>query len=466
MIFKHPVSALLTLSLWAAVGLSITPTAFGFDLIGGAKSSNSSAGDDDKASNALAPAIAAFEKRDYTQFQKEYQIVAVYLPLPAEEIFWSRLLADSGAVQDAIQVLEAYQVVAPNDPEIHIAFGYIAMKSGRWTDASLQFSKADTMIAQGLLPKERSSSVVPGLLQLQAEAAIQRKQWKVAEEQYQKLQVLLPNDPNPTWQLGVTHALAGRDDDAASTMQSAKDKNPKLPCPHLTVASILIAQKSWHTDSEAVKRIEGHFRKSILNNREDAIVWREYCKWLLALDRSGDVLSYLSKAPDSVKATRDSQLLLAIAMRAEQDFKNSEALLEQLFANHPEDLEISDQLILVLLQNPEESKRIRAKTLADENLSNHPTIENIVATAGWASLCFGEMENADQRLSQLVSRGTISPQSAYFVGRFFEKSNRLDDAMRVYQVAIDSPSIFPERKALRKQLEEMASQESKEMEKE
>lgn len=464
--FKQPISVLFAASLSLVLCHSFAPSSLGFDLIGGTKSSNSTAGNDDKSANALAPAIAAFEKRDYSLFQKEYQIVAVYLPLPAEEIFWSRLLVDSGAVQDAIQVLEAYQIVAPNDPEMHIAFAYIAMKSGRWTDAFLQLSKADAMIAQGLLPKERQANVIPGLMQLQAETAIQRKQWSLAEEQYRKLQELLPNDPNPTWQLGVTYALAGRDDDAASTMQLARDKAPQLPCPHLTVASILIAQKSWHFDAEAVKRIEGHFRKSILNNRQDTIVWREYCKWLLALDRSEDVLSYLGKAPDAVKETRDSQLLLAIAMRAEQDFIKSEELLEKLFATYPDDLEISDQLILVLLQNPDESKRSRAKTLADENLSKHPTIENIVATAGWASLCFDEMENADQRLSQLVARGTISPQSAYFVGRFFEKSNRLDDAMRVYQVAINSPSIFPERRALRKQLEEMASKESTEMKKE
>jgi tetratricopeptide (TPR) repeat protein len=406
----------------------------------------------DGKQNPLAPAIAAFEKQDFAEFQREYRLASIHLPLPAEEVFWSRLLIEAGLIPQAIATLEAYQQSTPTDPEIYVTFGFLAMKTARWTDAQLQFEKAESLVSDGHLPKERNSDVMPGLVQFQAEVALNKQRWDSAESLFRRLKELLPDDPLPAWKVGFTQVLSGRIEEGIETMKTIRTNHPELPCPHLTVANSLIQTKPWLTDSEAAKLIERQFREAILSGRENVEPWREYLKWLLMLDRSQDVVKYLDKAPESIQKLRDPLLLRAIAYRSEQKFTESEAILEELLKAKPDDVEVSDQLILVLLQSSDSEKKNRAKAMAEENLKQFPEIENVIATAGWASLCFDEMQKADELLSRLLQRGGMSPQSAYFVGQLLEKLNRNEEANRVFQMAIGTTGIFPERTALKAQM--------------
>ncbi|XZE19349.1 tetratricopeptide repeat protein [Pirellulaceae bacterium SH449] len=402
----------------------------------------------DAKPNPLAPAIAAFERQDYAEFQRQFAMASVYLPLPADEVFWCRLLAERGAFPQAIQLLETYQKSHPDDPEAYMTFGLIAMKSGRWTDAQLQFEHAESLIQQGKLPGERNSAVVPGLIQLRAEVAVQKQQYELAEQLFTKLQELQPDDLLPTWRCGQVKVMAGKLEEGLEQMKLARTTKTDLPCPQFTAAMTLVQLRPWFTDPEAAKIIERQFRESVRNDRDDPVKWREYLKWLLILDRHDDLLTYLEAAPESVKKTRDAVLLQAITLRAKQDFPLAETMLEDLLATYPDDVEISDQLILVLLQSTDQEKRSRAKAMAEANLERFPDIENMIATAGWAVLCFEEKEKAEQLFSKLVARGALSAQSAYFVGKWFEKEGRDQEARSVFQSAIRTAGIFPERKSI------------------
>lgn len=423
------------------------------DLIGGQGALIPSKPAADGMQNPLAPAIAAFEKQNFAEFQREYRTASIYLPLPAEEIFWSRLLIEAGLFPQAIATLESYQQSNPNDPETYIAFGFLAMKSARWTDAQLQFERAESLVTIGHLRKERNSEVIPGLIQFQAEVSLQKQRWDSAESLFRRLKELLPNDPLPAWKIGFTQVLGGRIDEGIETMKAIRTTNPDLPCPHLTVAKSLIQAKPWLTDPDVAKLIERQFREAILSGRENVEPWREYLKWLLMLDRSQDLIEYLDKAPESIQKLRDPLLLRAIAHRSEKNFTESEAILEDLLKAKPDDVEVSDQLILVLLQSSDSQKKSRAKAMAEENLNQFPEIENVIATAGWAALCFDEMQKADELLTRLLQRGGLSPQSAYFVGKLLERLNRKKEADSVFRMAIESTGIFPERPALKAQMD-------------
>ncbi|MFN7291031.1 MAG: tetratricopeptide repeat protein [Pirellula sp.] len=431
------------------------------DIIGGQKVDATKKVAKDGKPDPLGPALDAFEKQNFSEFQTAYRLATVYLPLPAEEVFWSRLLLDDGRIEEAIAMLESYQQTSPNDPEVYMTFGFVAMKSRRWTDAQLQFERAETLIAQGQLQKERCNDVVPGLIQLQAEVALQKQQWESAEKFFVQLKELLPDDPLPPYRIGLTQVLSGRLEEGIATMKSARSSSHELPCPHLTVADTLIQSRPWFTNPDEAKIIECQFREAILGSREEIEPWREYLKWLLMMDRSSDALTYLEKVPETVRTSRDMSFIRAVSHRCIEQYEEAESILVELLKSNPGDVEVSDQLILVLLNSTDSEKKNRAKAMAEENLTKFPNIENVIATAGWASLCFDEIQAADQRLSMLFSRGVLSPQSAYFVGKLLERLDRKEEANSVFKSAIEKTGIFPERPVLKKKIyrQEKESQE-------
>jgi hypothetical protein len=72
-------------------------------------------------------------------------------------------------------------------------------------------------------------------------------------------------------------------------------------------------------------------------------------------------------------------------------------------------------------------------------------IENTVATAAWVRFKLGSVDIADQLLTGLASKISISPQTGYYVAEVMKAKGNFLNARQVLEASVKTPGLFVER---------------------
>lgn len=401
----------------------------------------------------LKPLMPLFATSDFAAFKEGYaKLVAETDTLPAVEVFLAKLFVVSNRPADAIKLLEDYVRDHQDDAEVYTTLGILAVRSGRFTDGWLHLLYAQRLLDRDSFPKSRHKFVMPTFLDARAVVAEARRQWPEADQMYQKLMALKPDDQMIKWRHGRSFVLAGNIAKGHQIMAGACEADAKLPRASLAVAQLLVDTTDWNKKKENSEAIEDWFQKSIQENQEDEKAWTSYFKWLVLANRSSDVKAKFDSLPEAVKKNRDVALIRSLAARYLSDLATAETLLAPLHQDKPDDLEVADQLALVLIESSDESKRGRALQLAERNLRAASELEQVAATAAWVQLQLGANDIADKILTQLAARGPLSPQTTYYVSELLRRNGKEIDSKRLLKAAVDSVGIFPQREKAREKL--------------
>jgi predicted Zn-dependent protease len=409
---------------------------------------------DSEIADKLQPWVVEYlSSRNLASFQEAYsKIFAQTDTLPAVDVFLGKLYAAYNQVGEAISILERYTNQNAEDPEAFVTLGSIAVRSGRVVDAWLQLLYAQRLIDRDKLPAGRMPYVHPVLTELRASVAERRRQWSEAEQLFRKLQELKPETALPLWRAGRIKVLAGEVQAGYEVLRQAHEKDGSLPHPALVVAQTLNDSSDWLTDPKSAARVENWFQKAVSESENNKAAWASYFKWLILADRPAEVAQRYDQLPESLRAEREIGLVRSLAARYLNDLQLAESILSSLHQFNTDDLDVADQLALVLVESTDEAKRARALQLAERNARQAPQVEQLMATAAWVQFRLGSIDVAEQVLSQLVARGNLSPQTAYYVAEVMEKSGRIEESQRLLRLAVDAPGVFPQRSIVKQRL--------------
>lgn len=402
----------------------------------------------------IQPAILAFiANRDRESLKKSYEEVAGGTDtLPNFEVFLGRLFAAYNQFGEALGILERYTNENAEDPEAFLALGNIALVNGRAVDAWLHLLYAQRLVDRDKLPNGRKPFVLPVLTELRASVAERRKQWTESEQLFRELQKLKPDAVYPLWRAGRVKVLAGDTQAGFELLQQAHAKDSSLPYPSLVVAQTLHDTTDWKSDSKNTALVEDWYKKAIVETKDQPAAWSSYLKWLMLANRPEEVVQLYDELNESLKSEREIGLIRCVAARYLGDYSTAESLLSKLHQSNMEDVEVTDQLALVLVESTDEAKRARALQLAETNVKRASQLEPIVATAAWVQLRTGASDKAQQLFSQLAARGNLSPQTVYYMAEFMEKSGQTEEARRLLSLAVDAPGLFVQRSMVKQRL--------------
>ncbi len=337
---------------------------------------------DEEIAQQLKPLMPLFVSNDFAGYKEQYlKIAATTETLPAAEVFWAKLLITSNRFADATRVLEEYVRDHQEDPEVYVTLGILAARSGRFTDGWLHLLYAQRLIDRDGLKKDRKKLVMPNFLEARCVVAENRRQWAEAEQMFQKLQSLKPDDHSIKWRAGRCQVLAGKLEAGHQMMSEANQANSKLPKATLAVAQILSDSTDWAKNAERAGEVEAWFTRAVEESPEESTVHIAYLKWLLLDNRPELVRDKFDALPEDLKSVREIILLRCLAARYLDDFALAETLLTPLHQQNQDDLEVADQLALVLVESSDEAKRGRALQLSERNFRAASDIETIAATA-------------------------------------------------------------------------------------
>jgi superkiller protein 3 len=346
------------------------------------------------------------------------------------------------------EALEEAALESPEHPEIYLFFGRLALQEGRLTDAHLHFGKALELARLSQWSPKMRERFLRDAHAGRASEAEQRRSWSDAEAALTAWLKWDPKNGAARQRLGAALFRQGKREKGRSELNQAERDDPKLE-------SAAIALGWLHNEIGEKKEAERMMETAVKKTPKDARVQLGYARWLLEQNRADEARDAADTAARLKSDAQDLSFLRGLIARARKDYTGAERMFQALHEQSLGDFAASNQLVLVLAEQAEKSKRHKALELAELNARLYPTSAEALSTLGRVYHRLGRTEEAEKALRASLSGGEGSADTIYFLAHLLAESAKYDEAKRLLKLALDAPGMFVCRKDARAQLDRL-----------
>ena len=357
---------------------------------------------------------------------------------PPVRLILARLLFNGNQPALGRHALEQAAAEAPDDPDVYLTLGGIALGEGRISDARLNFDQVLLSIASGHWNAEKTAILRREAFSGLATVAEAREDWKATQERLNAWLALEPKNGRVRQRLGRALFQLGKPDDAFAAFTQAIKDEPALE-PAAVSMALLQSRKGDH------KKAEEWFDYARKLEPKSARVRLDHARWLLDQGRASDARAEIDEALKLDPAAKEAQKIQALIAWHERKLAAAEAILEPLHRDAPADFAVANLLALTLIEQDDATKQSRGLQLAEVNSLQAPRSAEVVATLGWALYRAGKLDQAEQKLRAAVTSGRTTPDIAYFLARLLVDKTNTDDARKLLQSATKLPGDFAHR---------------------
>jgi Flp pilus assembly protein TadD len=357
---------------------------------------------------------------------------------PAPHLILGRILFSLNQATAAHRALEQAAALAPEDPEVYLTLGAVALAEGRVSDARLNFDHC-----QGLFQAKRFVAAKESMLRRecaagQASVAEAREDWKTTADRLNDWLALEPNGGRVRQRLGRALFMLGKSEDAFKELTRGVKDEPALE-PAAVSMGLLYSRKG------DVQKAEEWFDYAEKLEPKSVRVRLARAGWLLDQGRAKDAGREIDEAVKLDPASKEAQKLRAICAWHLRDLAGAEAILDPLHRDAPADSVVANLLALALLEQDDANKKKRGAQLADVNALQFPRSPEVQATLGWALFRSDQLEPAEQKLRAAVTGVATTPDIAYYLACVMNAKGRSDDAKKLLESVTKVPGAFAHR---------------------
>ncbi len=401
----------------------------------------------------ISRAVENFKGGRYDECLQQLEAASGKHPglLPPRLILAKLFLASRQIAQGRI-ALEQAIAKHPDRPEIYLQFAALALADGHLTDAALQFEKALSLVPAeaGTTPQRQFLSECHAGL---ATVAERRGQWSAAQKQ---VGLWLKADP----QSGPAHerlarAMIAQDrpKEAYQALQRAAELATSPRPPELAMA-ILLTQfgKADQAEPWIVRLAE--------QSPEDALSRLAIATWYLEQGQLEKAKQHADTTARLAPKAKDLALLRGTIARHLREYEQAETYFQEQYTAFPADFRASNGLALVLIEQAEPGKRLRALQLAEINARQYPRMSEALATLGWLYYKFDRLDEAEKALKAATAGGQSSSDTAYYLASVLARRGLHKQVATLLQSAVATPGTFVFRDEARRWLTELTTEES------
>ena len=187
------------------------------------------------------------------------------------------------------QALEQAAVETPDDPEVYLTLGGIALGDGRFSDARLNFDHVLSLLNSGQGNAEKTKLLRREAFAGLASVAEARGDWKTTQEQLNAWLELDPKNGRVRQRLGRALFQLGKTEDAFAALTQAIKDEPALE-PAAVSMALLNSQKG------DLKKAEEWFDYARKAEPKNARVRLAHGAWLLDRGRTADARAEVDEA--------------------------------------------------------------------------------------------------------------------------------------------------------------------------
>jgi tetratricopeptide (TPR) repeat protein len=306
-------------------------------------------------------------------------------------------------------MLERAVMANPDDPEAYLLMANQAFVQGRTTESAALFELAAPLVEKFKDNNRRKRDFNIRIIAGRAAVAERRKQWDTSKKLLEEWIKIDPDSAPAHTRLAISKFHLGENKEAFSEFTKARELDPNLPNPLVSLARLLAQDGDLDKAGQA-------FDRAYKENRTETATVQAYAEWLVQqgqLDKAQEVAhELLEQTPDSVEA-----LLLegVIAfMRKEPD--RAEQAFRKVLSIDDSNANARNWLALLLIESDKISDREKALQYATVNAERFSDNSQANTTLAWVYYKLGRSREAQAAL-QRVGQGSITADSAYLISK-------------------------------------------------
>ena len=403
----------------------------------------------------IKEAMDLFVKRDFDAARKKFENARLdYKELPPAEILMTRMLIAARSPQLARAELEQCVRTNESDPEPYLYFAEAAVSEGRITDADAVLAICSPKLASYMEKKEnpfRLNNLSKRYWNIKAAVAESRKQWDSAKLSLNNWIKLDPKSAIPRQRLArVLFQSNSKDPEIMKELEEAAKLEKTFPSPNVSMAQLFESLNDNAGREQAAKYLEAAIAERVAadsSNKDRVLKSFLYAtQAAVSANKLNDAVRYAEGALKIDPTSLDAQLTRGIVARMARDYVTAEKQLDTLIAQHPINFAVSNNLALVLAEQPEQAKKERALQLAMLNFNNNRENQQLAveaaATLGWAYYKTNNLPKAAEVLQAVIKSNQLTPDSKYYVAQVLADRGQNADALNVVNEALQTPVFF------------------------
>jgi len=399
----------------------------------------------------IEEAAKVFRSGDFDAALKALQTaVKKYPDLPPPHVIMAGWFSASNQGAMARRALEQAIAASPNDPEAYQLLGETALRNREVTEAGLLFEKVSALTSGVKDPNPRIVSLKRRAMAGLAAVAEARQDWAGAQTRLEALLAEEPKNAAALQQLGRMLFVQKKEDLAVEKLREAAKLNEGLQGAEVTLAQL-------YQQAGDVKSAGKWMLEAIKANPRDPKTRVAAAQWSYEIGKLDQAEEQAKAAVQLDPESLNCQLVRGLVALVRKDFKTAQEFYEKAHLQSPGNFTATNNLVMALAGQEEESKRRLALEYAQINARVYPDQAEALSTLGWAYYRLGRLDEAEANLRKATSVGHPTPDTFYFLARILVDRGRKDDAKTILQSpAMKSPSPYLMRKEAETLLEELS----------
>jgi tetratricopeptide (TPR) repeat protein len=408
-------------------------------------------------------AVARFKDRDLDGTMQLLEAAVKKNPdLPPAYVLLAQIYGQANMAQGVLQALETGIQKNPDDPEAYVILAQLALHDRRVTEAELLLGKASTLLPKLDKNPKRKEVLAPAVVSGQAQVYQAREDWATAKKYLDQWLKLDPKNSQALQQLASVLFKQKDVDGALAKLKEAKAADAKVLTPEAILA-LYYQQSGGDTDKEK-KDSKDNAKKwmaAALTKAPDDLDTQLYAAQLsLANGQLEDAQNRAAAALRINPGSLDAKKIRGVVALFQKDYSAAERYFESAHLKSPDDFAAKNNLALALAEQKDESKKRSALGYATDNVQQYQKTANSVeaaSTYGWVLYKSNKLDDADKALQAAIqaSGGNPPQDTAYYAARVASEKNRKEEAKTLLKYALKNPTPFTMRPEAAALLEEL-----------
>lgn len=358
--------------------------------------------------------------------------------LPPLNLLLAKLHYLSGNPAPGQVALEQAVTEDPTDPEPNLLIAEQAFSVGQTIVADALFDKAIQLAESYDANAKRKRLLQIRALAGRASVAQRRENWAQAEADLRKWLELDPENASAHERLGQVLFMQDRANDGYQSFVQAHKLNDKLPNPFVSAA---LLYDRLGKEAEAGQA----FEKAYAENKTDETTLLAYAQWLIKEGKIPEAETVLVGAQKVAPKSPGVWLLSGVAAKMNGKAGPAEDYLMQALNLAPTNRDVYNQLALLLIEQPEQEKKARARDFAAINQQLNQQNADANVTLAWVLFQLDQDRQANQVLQNAVQLGGRGADASFLLAKLLVQRGDEDNAKRLLDSALNYQGIFIQR---------------------
>lgn len=355
-----------------------------------------------------------------------------YPNLPPPRLMLARFFLSKKRVREGVQLLETVAAKEPDYPGVYLTFGAVALAEKRVSDALAHFKISISLAESGSWSKQQEDGFLVGAYAGLATVSELRQDWPSANKFLGKWLNLNPQTPKARQRLARTLIYLGREEEAYENLEQAAQSDKSLEFPAVALAQFYAQKGDFDRSREWIT-------KAVKLAPKNPTVLRAYALWLVEQGKPREALNYANASANHGADETQIMIIRGLIARYLKEYSRAEQYFANVHRESPANIHVANQLVLVLIEQDNNDKRLRALQLAQMAMKVHPKSPETSATLAWVYYRLGRMDDAERLARRAVSAGTATTESSYHLAVILLNRGRRDDAKALLTAIATSP---------------------------